>query len=113
MNIHSWRPSGRVPITPRGLKPAKFPMLTLVAAMALLVGVAGCGDEPTNSAKSGRKDAGSASGAPSSRASSDSANNAAKPDPRALGIDMAQWPDDGTGARRFSTRCQTGSPESR
>jgi len=94
MNIHSWRPSGRGPTTPRGLKPAKrSPTLTAVAAL-LLVGVAGCGDEPTNSAKSGRKDPGSAAGEPTSRPSTDTATHAAKPDPRALGIDMAQWPRD-------------------
>jgi len=69
---------GRVPIAPRGLRPAtRFPVLTLVASLSLLVGVAGCGDEPTNSAKSGRKDAGSASGTSSPQASPD----AATPDP--------------------------------
>ena len=63
------------------LKSAKSPTLTWVAFMPLLVATAGGSDEPTGSAKSGHKDAGSASGAPSSRASSDTAINAAKPDP--------------------------------
>ena len=100
MNIHTWRPSGRVPITPRGLKPAKrFPILTLVASLSLLMGVAGCGDEEANSAKSGRTDTGSASGTSSPPASPDATNNVAKPDPRALGIDIAQWPGEPKGAK--------------
>ena len=79
MIIHTWRPSGRVPIAPRGLRPAtRFPILTLVASLSLLVSVAGFGDEPTNSAKSGQKDAGHASGTSSQRPSTDTANNAAK-----------------------------------
>ena len=100
MNIPTWRSSGRVPITPRGFKPAKrFPILTLDASLSWLVGVAGCGDEPTNSAKSGHKDAGSASDTASPGTSSDSANNGAKPDPRALGIDMVRWPEERPGAK--------------
>lgn len=96
MNILTWRsPSGRVSIVPRGPKPAKrFPILTLVACLLLLVGVVGCGDERTGSAESRQQDPESASGTPSPRASPDSANNGAKPDPRALGIDMVQWPGD-------------------
>ena len=97
MNIHTWRPTGRVRMAQGGPEPAKrFPMLALVASMLLLAGVAGCGDEPTGSAKSGHKDAGSAAGAPSSRASSDTGT---KPDPRALGIDVVQWPEDRAGVR--------------
>jgi hypothetical protein len=78
MNFNTWHPSGRVPIAPRGLWPARrFPILTLVASLSLLVSVAGCGDEPTTSAESGRNDASSASGTSSQRPSIDTANNAA------------------------------------
>jgi len=105
MNVHTWRPSGRVPITPRGLRPAKrFPILTLVASLLLLMGVAGCGDEEANSAKSGHKDTGSASGTLSPQASPDAANNAAKPDPGALGIDTVQWPGEHKGAKALFDR---------
>lgn len=104
MSIHIRRPWRRVPTTPRGLKPVRrLPLLSLVASLSLLVGVAGCGDESTNSAKSGRKDPGSASSTSSPQASPD-AKNSAKPDPRALGIDTVQWPGDRKEAKALFVR---------
>ena len=101
MNIHILRAStGRVPTAPSQPRSAKrFPLATLIASLSLLVGVAGCGEERTGHAESGQQKSGSASGTPSPRASSDSASNGAKPDPRAMGIDTVQWPEDRQGAK--------------
>ena len=63
--------------------------------MVVLVGVAGCGADPADS--SADKDPDRAASAPSSQASPDSAENGA--DPQALGIDMAQWPEDRPGVK--------------
>ena len=116
MGIHSWRTSGRKATSPRLSTQARGSRLvTLLSSVFMLVGVAGCGDQPTTDADSRRESSDKRSSTPSQPST---ASSAADPDSAALGIAGVTWPDDRAGVaalldqmpKRLAGRPMTSGP---